>query len=386
MLKVEAINTFYGSSHILHDVSLEVHPGEIVVLLGRNGVGKTTTLKSIMGILPLQNGRVVFEGERDYRIPPHKVAACGVAFIPEERRIFPNLTVLENLKMGMVAQGNRIDSRAQLAVVLDYFPRLRERINNKGNRLSGGEQQMLTIARGLVSNPKLLMIDEPTEGLSPILVAEITRIIRRLHTDGVTILVVEQNYEMSLNLSENLRAYVIEKGQIKLEGTKAKLRECQADVEKCLGVENLAYWFRAYVRGSLVYPNRQSQEEGLMEKSPVVKYDEKGVMDGGTMGLRREMNRDIWLKEVFPEWGSYLNYEIDQFKVPSGAGALWYFGAMSCAIKTQAGAVFTVDLYSGPSIFHRSFLLRRLQNQRRRKALLDAYASNGDRPMEVQTA
>jgi branched-chain amino acid transport system ATP-binding protein len=237
MLKVEAINTFYGSSHILHDVSLEVHPGEIVVLLGRNGVGKTTTLKSIMGILPLQNGRVVFEGREITGYPPHKVAACGVAFIPEERRIFPNLTVLENLKMGMVAQGNRIDSRAQLAVVLDYFPRLRERINNKGNRLSGGEQQMLTIARGLVSNPKLLMIDEPTEGLSPILVEEITRIIRRLHADGVTILVVEQNYEMSLNLSENLRAYVIEKGQIKLEGTKAKLRECQADVEKCLGVK-----------------------------------------------------------------------------------------------------------------------------------------------------
>ncbi|MBP1609110.1 MAG: transporter related [Acidobacteria bacterium] len=237
MLKVDAINTFYGSSHILHDVSLEVHPGEIVVLLGRNGVGKTTTLKSIMGILPLQNGRVVFEGREITGYPPHKVAACGVAFIPEERRIFPNLTVLENLKMGMVAQGNRIDSRAQLAAVLDYFPRLRERINNKGNRLSGGEQQMLTIARGLVSNPKLLMIDEPTEGLSPILVEEITRIIRRLHTDGVTILVVEQNYEMSLNLSENLRAYVIEKGQIKLEGTKAKLRECQADVEKCLGVK-----------------------------------------------------------------------------------------------------------------------------------------------------
>ena len=237
MLKVEAINTFYGSSHILHDVSLEVHPGEIVVLLGRNGVGKTTTLKSIMGILPLQNGRVIFEGREITGYPPHKVAACGVAFIPEDRRIFPNLTVLENLKMGMVAQGNRIDSRAQLAAVLDYFPRLRERINNKGNRLSGGEQQMLTIARGLVSNPKLLMIDEPTEGLSPILVEEITRIIRRLHTDGVTILVVEQNYEMSLNLSENLRAYVIEKGQIKLEGTKAKLRECQADVEKCLGVK-----------------------------------------------------------------------------------------------------------------------------------------------------
>ena len=237
LLKVDAVNTFYGSSHILHNVSLEVPPGDIVVLLGRNGVGKTTTLKSIMGILPLQNGRVVFEGREITGYPPHKVAACGVAFIPEERRIFPNLTVLENLKMGMVAQGNRIDSRAQLAVVLDYFPRLRERINNKGNRLSGGEQQMLTIARGLVSNPKLLMIDEPTEGLSPILVEEITRIIRRLHTEGVTILVVEQNYEMSLSLSENLRAYVIEKGQIKLEGTKAKLRECQADVEKCLGVK-----------------------------------------------------------------------------------------------------------------------------------------------------
>lgn len=237
MLTLENINAFYGSSHILHDVSLEVHPGEIVVLLGRNGVGKTTTLKSIMGIVRPQSGRVIFDGKDITGTSPHKVASLGVAFIPEERRIFPNLTVMENLSMGLVAKREPIDAKAQLAMVFDYFPRLRERVNNKGSRLSGGEQQMLTIARGLISNPRLLMIDEPTEGLAPILVDEITRIIRRLHQDGVTILIVEQNYQMSLSLSENLRAYVLEKGQVKLGGTPAELRACQAEVEKCLGVK-----------------------------------------------------------------------------------------------------------------------------------------------------
>ncbi len=237
MLTIEDINTFYGSSHVLHGVSLEVHQGEIVVLLGRNGAGKTTTLKSIMGIVPPKSGRVMFEGTDITGRPHYRVAGLGVAFIPEERRIFLNLTVLENLKMGMVASRKPLDEKAQLELVFNYFPRLRERIANKGNRLSGGEQQMLTIARGLISNPRLLMIDEPTEGLSPILVEEIVRIIQRLHKDGVTILIVEQNYQMSLGLSENLRAYVIEKGQIKFGGTPAELRACQEDVEKCLGVK-----------------------------------------------------------------------------------------------------------------------------------------------------
>ena len=237
MLTVDKINTYYGSSHILHDISLEVHQGEIVVLLGRNGVGKTTTLKSIMGVVHPKSGKVVFDGQDITGKPPHRVSGMGVAFIPEDRRIFPNLTVMENLNMGMVALRKPLDRKEQLSMVLDYFPRLRERINNKGNRLSGGEQQMLTIARGLISNPRLLMIDEPTEGLAPILVEEITRIISRLHQDGVTILIVEQNYQMSLGLSENLRAYVIEKGQIKLSGTPAELRACQEDVERCLGVK-----------------------------------------------------------------------------------------------------------------------------------------------------
>ena len=172
-----------------------------------------------MGIVHPKSGKVMFDGKDITGRPPHRVASLGVAFIPEDRRIFPNLTVAENLAMGLVAKRGPLDNKAQLAMVLDYFPRLQERINNKGNRLSGGEQQMLTIARGLISNPRLLMIDEPTEGLAPILVEEITRIIRRLHQDGVTILIVEQNYQMSLSLSENLRAYVIEKGQIKLGGT-----------------------------------------------------------------------------------------------------------------------------------------------------------------------
>lgn len=237
MLEIRNINTFYGGSHILHDISLDVHQGEIVVLLGRNGMGKTTTLKSIMGIVRPQSGCVRFDGEDITGNQPHRIAGRGVAFIPEERRIFPNLTVLENLAMGMVAASGTIDEKRRLSVVFDYFPALYKRRTNKGNRLSGGEQQMLTIARGLIANPRLLMIDEPTEGLAPILVDEIIRIIQRLHRDGATILIVEQDYQMSLGLSENLRAYVIEKGQIKFSGTPSQLRECRSDVEKCLGVK-----------------------------------------------------------------------------------------------------------------------------------------------------
>ncbi|MBT3254880.1 MAG: ABC transporter ATP-binding protein [Deltaproteobacteria bacterium] len=237
MLQLENINTFYDNSHILHDVSLEVEKGEIVVLLGRNGVGKTTTLKSIMGIEPPKTGKIVFKGKEITGMQPHQIARLGIALVPEDRRILPNLTVFENLKMGMLVRKKSINMNERLELVFDYFPILKERLNQKGESLSGGEQQMLTIARAHVSEPELMLIDEPTEGVAPILVEEISEILKRLQRDGVTILLVEQNYQLSLNLSDNERAYVIEKGQIRMCGTPGELQACQLEVEKFLGVK-----------------------------------------------------------------------------------------------------------------------------------------------------
>ena len=237
MLEVNNINTFYGSSHILHDVSLEVKDGEIVVLLGRNGVGKTTTLKSIMGIEHPKTGSIVFEGEDITKLAPYQIARKGIALIPEDRRVIPNLTVYENLRIGMVIRGKDININQTLETVFNYFPRLKERLHQMGSSLSGGEQQMLTIARGLVSNPKVMMIDEPTEGLMPILVTEIWGILKKLHQDSVTVLLVEQNYQEALSLSNNQRAYVLEKGQVRMSGTKEELQARQEEVERLLGVK-----------------------------------------------------------------------------------------------------------------------------------------------------
>jgi branched-chain amino acid transport system ATP-binding protein len=237
MLVLDQINSYYGHSHILQDVSLDVKEGEILVLLGRNGVGKTTTLKSIMGIQPPKRGKITFEGEEITGLPPHLVARKGISLIPEDRRVIPNLTVLENLKLGMLIRGKNFDREETLQMVYQYFPRLEERLSQLGGSLSGGEQQMLTIARALVAKPRLMMIDEPTEGLMPILVDEIAEIIRKLQEDGVTILLVEQNYQMSLSLSDNQRAYIMEKGQIRMCGTPRELRERQEEVEQYLGVK-----------------------------------------------------------------------------------------------------------------------------------------------------
>lgn len=239
MLKVEKVNTYYGTSHILHNVSLDVQDGEIIVLLGRNGVGKTTTLKTIMGIQPCQTGKVVFNDEDITRMPPDEIARRGISLVPEDRRIIPNLTVFENLKLGMLVRLKRekVNLDATLETVFHYFPRLKERLTQMGESLSGGEQQMLTTARGLVANPKLMMIDEPTEGLAPILVEEIWEMLKKLHENQVTILLVEQNYEMSLQLSKNLRAYILEKGHIRLSGTREELHARQEEVEKYLGVK-----------------------------------------------------------------------------------------------------------------------------------------------------
>ena len=237
MLKVENINTYYGTSHILHNVSLEVQDGEIVVLLGRNGVGKSTTLKSIMGIAPSKSGKITLNGEEITRLTPDKIARKGISFVPEDRRVIPNLTVFENLKLGMLIRGKNVNVNETLEMVFHYFPKLKERLTQMGESLSGGEQQMLTTARGLVANPQLMMIDEPTEGLAPIIVEEIWEMLKKLHENKVTILLVEQNYEMSLQLSKNLRAYVLEKGHIRLSGTREELHAKQEEVERYLGVK-----------------------------------------------------------------------------------------------------------------------------------------------------
>jgi len=237
MLVVEKINTYYGTSHILHNVSFEVKDGEIVVLLGRNGVGKSTTLKSIMGIQPSRSGKVTLNGEDITRLTPDKIARRGISFIPEDRRIIPNLTVFENLKLGMLIRGKKVDIQETLDMVFHYFPKLKERMDQMGESLSGGEQQMLTTARGLVANPQLIMIDEPTEGLAPIIVEEIWEMLKKLHENKVTILLVEQNYEMSLKLSNNLRAYILEKGHIRMSGTREELHAKQEEVERYLGVK-----------------------------------------------------------------------------------------------------------------------------------------------------
>jgi branched-chain amino acid transport system ATP-binding protein len=237
MLMVENINTYYGTSHILHNVSLEVRDGEIVVLLGRNGVGKSTTLKSIMGIAPSKTGKITLSGEEITRLTPDKIARRGISFIPEDRRIIPNLTVFENLKLGMLIRGKKVNLNETLEMVFQYFPKLKERLNQMGESLSGGEQQMLTTARGLVANPQLMMIDEPTEGLAPLIVEEIWGMLKKLHENKVTLLLVEQNYEMSLKLSDNLRAYILEKGHVRMSGRREELHEKQEEVEKYLGVK-----------------------------------------------------------------------------------------------------------------------------------------------------
>ncbi len=237
MLRLEDINTYYSYSHILQGVSLEVKAGEIVVLLGRNGVGKTTTMKTIMGMQPPKSGRVIFQDENISGLPPHRIAQRGISLIPEDRRVIPNLTVYENLRLGSLVRNNPKEREALLPVIFGYFPRLKERLKQEGGKLSGGEQQMLTIARGLMAKPKLMLIDEPSEGLAPKIVHEIMSIIKRLQEDGVTILLVEQHVGMAMRLSSNQRAYIMEKGQIRMTGTLDELNCCMDSVVQCLGAK-----------------------------------------------------------------------------------------------------------------------------------------------------
>jgi len=234
LLAVEDIHTYYGEAHILQGVSVSVGQGEVVTLIGRNGAGKTTTLRSIMGITPPRRGRVRLGGDDVTGLPTHAIARRGIAWIPEERRVLPNLTVLENLRLGLLGAGRGNGTADVIEEVLTYFPRLRERIDQRGRFLSGGEQQMLAIARALVSRPSLMLVDEPTEGLAPLLVQSLTEILRTINRGGTTILLVEQTLEVALTLSH--RIYVMDQGRIQFEGTPEALAKDPAIQQRFLGV------------------------------------------------------------------------------------------------------------------------------------------------------
>ncbi len=235
MLALEALHAHYGKSHVLHGVSIEVRAGEVVGLLGRNGVGKTTTLKAVMGLVRRTGGRVTFEGRDLAGLPPHALAGLGIAWVPEERRIFRLLTVLENLRTGLDRRGMTAARReALLEKVYASFPVLRERRNQVGGTLSGGEQQMLAIARAMMLEPKIILLDEPTEGLMPRMVAQIQEIVHGLHRDGVAILLVEQNVPLTLDAAD--RVYIMEKGVVRYQAPADALRADQSVIHEYLGV------------------------------------------------------------------------------------------------------------------------------------------------------
>jgi branched-chain amino acid transport system ATP-binding protein len=234
MLRVEGVDAYYGPSHVLQGVTLTVEAGEAVALLGRNGAGKTTTLKTIMAVVRAQRGRITWNGTDITGLPPHRIVRLGIGYVPEERRIFPNLSVYENLKMARltVDGGRRMDD--YLARVFALFPPLEQRLSNRGRNLSGGEQQMLTMARSLGTDPKLLLIDEPTEGLMPVFVETIGRTIGEIQRQGVAVLLVEQNTRLALEATQ--RVYLIEKGVIRHEGRSSDLRADAAVRLRYLGV------------------------------------------------------------------------------------------------------------------------------------------------------
>ena len=234
MLSVEGVDAYYGLSHVLQRVTLTVQPGEAVALLGRNGAGKTTTLKTVMGVVRARRGRITWNGADITGLPPHRIVQLGIGYVPEERRIFPNLSVYENLKMARLAVdgGRRMDD--YLARVFALFPPLQARLSNKGRTLSGGEQQMLTMARSLGTEPRLLLIDEPTEGLMPAFVETIARTIGEIQRQGLAVLLVEQNTRLALAATQ--RVYLIEKGAIKHEGASRDLQHDAAIRLRYLGV------------------------------------------------------------------------------------------------------------------------------------------------------
>ena len=231
MLTLNDIHTYYGDSHILQGVSLTVNEGEAVALLGRNGVGKTTTIKSIIGFTPPRQGQIIFKGADVTTLPSYRTAQMGVGLVPQGRGIFPTLTVQENITL---AARNAHAGGWTLAKVLDTFPLLAARLANRGSQLSGGEQQMLALARALMTNPDLLLLDEPSEGLAPLIVAEIGRIIGQLRAQNIAILLVEQNLNLALALAD--RVYVMSKGRVVFEGAPQMLKEQKQIMHQYLGV------------------------------------------------------------------------------------------------------------------------------------------------------
>ncbi|KIQ95545.1 LIV-I protein F [Anoxybacillus thermarum] len=221
LLRLERVHTFYGGVHALKGIDLEVCEGEIVTLIGSNGAGKSTTLKTISGQVKAKSGSIVYEGKDMTNTPPHMTALAGIAHVPEGRRIFPRLTVKENLEMGAFSVNDRKEIAERMERVFHYFPRLKERLQQKGGTMSGGEQQMLAIGRALMMKPKLLMLDEPSMGLAPIIVEQIFHIIRELNDEGMTILLVEQNAFQALQIAH--RGYVIQTGEITMSGTGKEL-------------------------------------------------------------------------------------------------------------------------------------------------------------------
>jgi branched-chain amino acid transport system ATP-binding protein len=231
MLTLDKVNCFYGKSHVLHNTSLEIREQELVGLVGRNGVGKTTTLKAIMKLVPPKSGLIQLNGQVLSDLPAYQIPRQGIAYVPQGRHLFPKLTVMENLKIPIV-QG--VMDQVKLKEIFDYFPRLEERLKQKAGTLSGGEQQMLAIARALMTKPKLILLDEPTEGLMPLLVQLINETIQAINQKGMAILLVEQNLKTLKDICD--RIYIMEKGSVVFEGTPAQLEADQGIEERYLSV------------------------------------------------------------------------------------------------------------------------------------------------------
>ncbi len=227
LLDVDEIHSYYEKSHILHGVSLKLEKGELVCLLGRNGVGKSTTLKSVMGIVQPREGSILFDGQGLIGKEPYQISRMGIGFVPEDRRIFRSLTVTENLLMGIKREKNEASSKQGWTIekVYEAFPQLKERKDSKGAHLSGGEQQMLTVARTLMGNPQLMLIDEPTEGLAPTIVKDVLNMLSAIRESGVAILMVEQNFKAAIKIAD--RFYIMSKGQIVFEGDGSALQAAE---------------------------------------------------------------------------------------------------------------------------------------------------------------
>lgn len=221
MLETKDLHAWYGASHTLHGVSISVGQGEVVALVGRNGAGKTTTIRSVMGLMSKTTGSMTFDGNDLASMPAHARFRLGLAYVPEERRIIPGLTVRENLQLGLVASRGQIDEREAIEEIAESFPRLKERLDQEGVTMSGGEQQMLAIARATIAKPKMILLDEPSEGIMPVLVEEMGVLFRKLRDQGVTLLLVEQNVEWALRLAD--RAIIMDQGEVVYESSSAAL-------------------------------------------------------------------------------------------------------------------------------------------------------------------